>query len=50
VGSGEFPLNFGPWMLFGLVPTFFGLSLVLIYFLTARRHEQEYPGEDADRL
>ena len=50
VGSGDFPLNFGPWMLFGLVPTFFGLSLVLIYFLTSRRHGEEYAGEDADKL
>jgi hypothetical protein len=33
---GQFPLNFGPWMLLGLVPTFFGLALVLIYVLTRR--------------
>jgi hypothetical protein len=32
---GEFPLNFGPWMVIGLVPTFFGLALLLIYFLTS---------------
>jgi Domain of unknown function (DUF6249) len=31
---GEFPLGMGPWMLFGLVPTFFGLGLILIYVLT----------------
>jgi hypothetical protein len=36
VGS-EFPLNFGPWMLFGLVPAFFGLSLIAIYYLTSDR-------------
>jgi hypothetical protein len=50
VGSGEFPLNFGPWMLFALVPTFFGLSLVLIYFLTSRRHEDQDSGEDVDKI
>jgi hypothetical protein len=33
MGRG-FPLGFGPWMLFGLVPLFFGLALVLIYVLT----------------
>jgi len=33
---GQFPLNFGPWMLVGLLPTFFGLSLVVIYLLTRR--------------
>jgi hypothetical protein len=32
----EFPLHFGPWMLIGLMPTFFGLGLVLIYYLTRR--------------
>jgi hypothetical protein len=43
IGGGEFPLNFGPWMLFGLVPTFFGLSLVLIYVLTSRAAQTEPP-------
>lgn len=28
------PFGFGPWMLVGLLPTFFGLGLVLIYALT----------------
>ena len=32
--QGEFPLGFGPWMLGGLLPTFFGIGLVLIYVLT----------------
>lgn len=31
-----FPLNFGPWMLIGLLPTFFGLALILIHFLEER--------------
>ena len=29
-----FPFYFGPWMLIGLLPTFFGLGLILIYYLT----------------
>lgn len=41
-GLGEFPLNFGPWMLIGLVPTFFGLSLVVVYYLT-RDNEPDTP-------
>lgn len=41
---GEFPLNFGPWMLIGLIPTFFGLALVLIYLLTARERPPESSG------
>jgi hypothetical protein len=43
---GEFPLNFGPWMVFGLVPTFFGLALVLIYYLTSREGREEVPGPE----
>jgi len=35
IGSGSrFPLGFGPWMLAGLLPMFFGLGLILIYVLT----------------
>jgi len=35
IGSGSrFPLGFGPWMLAGLLPMFFGLALILIYVLT----------------
>lgn len=32
---GVFPLNFGPWMLIGLLPAFFGLALLAVYRLTA---------------
>lgn len=34
-GGGLYPLNFGPWMLAGLIPLFFGLGLVLIHVLTS---------------
>jgi len=30
----DFPFGLGPWMLGGLIPTFFGIGLVLIYILT----------------
>ncbi len=30
----SFPLGFGPWLLVGLVPLFFGLGLILIYAIT----------------
>jgi hypothetical protein len=42
---GGFPLGFGPWMLLGLVPTFFGLALILIYVLTreAKKPEEKEP-------
>lgn len=40
----DFPLNFGPWMLVGLMPTFFGLGLILIYLVT---HSKESKKKDA---
>lgn len=39
--NNVFPLNFGPWMLFGLIPTFFGLALIFIYLVTSRRRPEE---------
>lgn len=45
-GGSSFPLNFGPWMLFGLVPTFFGLALVLIYALTSKKQPAEERREE----
>jgi hypothetical protein len=43
--SAEFPLGFGPWMLLGLVPTFFGVALILVYVLT-REDKKEDKEED----
>jgi Domain of unknown function (DUF6249) len=34
-----FPLGFGPWMLVGLLPLFFGLALILIHVLTRKKKE-----------
>jgi uncharacterized protein DUF6249 len=41
----NFPLGFGPWMVAGLLPTFFGLALILIYVLT-REDKKEKPPEE----
>jgi hypothetical protein len=37
--SADLPLGFGPWMLVGLLPLFFGLALILIHVLTRKRKE-----------
>ena len=42
-GHGSwYPLNFGPWMLGGLIPLFIGLALLITYFLT-RKEEASAP-------
>ena len=41
VANADFPLGFGPWMLAGLLPTFFGLGLVLIYVITREEKKKE---------
>jgi hypothetical protein len=47
-GGSNYPLGFGPWMLFGLVPTFFGVALILIYVLT--REEKKESGDEAEKM
>lgn len=45
---GAYPLNFGPWMLLGLLPTFFGLALILIHVLTRTEEaREETPREES---
>lgn len=47
VGGGEaFPMYFGPWMIVGLVPTAFGLALLLIHRV-ARREGPTVPDAGA---
>ena len=36
-----FPLEFGPWMLIGLLPTFFGLALIAIYLTTREKEDKQ---------
>jgi hypothetical protein len=49
IGS-NFPLQFGPWMLVGLIPAFFGLALVAIYYLTSDRPALEPKDMPFDEL
>ena len=41
LAGSDLPLRFGPWMLGGLIPTFFGLALILIYYLTREDKKPE---------
>jgi hypothetical protein len=41
----DLPFGFGPWMLAGLLPMFFGLGLVLVYVLT-RESKSKDESED----
>ena len=43
-GATNYPLGFGPWMLVGLLPTFFGVALILIHVLT---RENKKDGDDS---
>ena len=45
----EYILGFGPWMLFGLIPLFIGLALLIFYFVTRKEKasEEEQPPEEA---
>ena len=40
------PYGFGPWMLVGLLPTFFGLALVLIHVLTRENKKNDLPPKE----
>lgn len=44
----EFPLGFGPWMIAGLIPTFFGVALLLIHVLTRADKKDETPAARLD--
>lgn len=39
--SSDFLFNFGPWMLVGLLPTFFGLSLIIVYMVIKKEDANE---------
>jgi hypothetical protein len=43
-----YPLGLGPWMVIGIVPTFFGLALILIYALTYERQKPVTPPSPAE--
>ena len=46
--AGVLPLRFGPWLLAGLLPMFFGLGLVLIYVFTREPHPRSETKEAND--
>ena len=48
--STTIPFGFGPWMLVGLIPTFFGLALVLIHVLTREEKEDKQEEKAAPEL
>jgi len=43
------PFGFGPWMLIGLLPTFFGLALVLVHVLTRESRKNDLPPKDESK-
>jgi hypothetical protein len=47
LAGDTYPLGLGPWMLIGIVPTFFGLALILIYVLT---YDRQKPGTAASAV
>ena len=53
IGNTGFPLGFGPWMIVGLLPMFFGLGLLLIYVLThdrgGKKSDDKPESEEADK-
>ena len=52
IGNTGFPFGFGPWMIVGLIPMFFGLALVLVYVLThdrgAKKMDEKTTSERVD--
>ena len=42
------PFGFGPWMLAGLLPMFFGIGLILIYVLTRESKPKDDAGKQPD--
>jgi hypothetical protein len=44
----DVPFGFGPWMLVGLLPMFFGLALILIYVLTREARPKDEAGKSPE--
>lgn len=47
--NANIPFGFGPWMLTGLIPTFFGLALVLVYVLTREPQSKDEVNIQAEK-
>lgn len=46
----EAPLGFGPWMLGGLLPLFFGLALILVHVLTREPQPKDEGRAPAEKI
>ena len=46
----EVPFGFGPWMLGGLLPMFFGLALILIHVLTREPQPKDEGRAPAEKI
>jgi hypothetical protein len=42
--ESDLPFGLGPWMVLGVLPFFFGLALVVIYWLNKREGGEEANG------
>lgn len=47
--ASRIPLGFGPWMLVGLLPFFFGVSLLIIYYVN-KREDLSYDAENEEPI
>lgn len=45
----ELPFGFGPWMLVGLLPMFFGVGLILVYVLTRESKPKDEAEEQVEK-
>lgn len=48
--NADVPFGFGPWMLVGLLPTFFGLALILIYVVTREPQPKNEGNEPVEKI
>jgi hypothetical protein len=48
--NANVPFGFGPWMLAGLLPTFFGLALILIHVLTREPQPKNEKNDPAEKI
>lgn len=49
-GGPDFPFGFGPWMLVGLLPMFFGIALIIIGTLNKHDNEAEDAADEVDPI
>lgn len=51
IGNGpDFPLGFGPWMIVGLLPMFFGLALIVIHKVNKSEAAYDETDDDIDPI